>query len=369
MRPSWVEIDLGAVAANTAAFTSLGSQVYAVVKADGYGHGDVPVAETAMGAGASGVAVALVEEGVRLREATIAAPILLLSEPPSADVDEVLRWGITPTVYRSETLSALEHGWEAAPAGPPPVVHVKLDTGMHRVGADEETAFRLVERLTRGPLRLGGVWTHFAVAESDPEFTALQIERFSRFCRRLGEAGLPVPLRHLANTAGTILYPGARADLVRIGLGLYGLHPSAATVGEIDLVPAMRVVSHVSFLRHHPAGTRPSYGRRRALGAAGTVATVPIGYADGVPRRLAEAGGVVLIGGRRRSFAGTVTMDQIVVEVGDDPIEIGDEVVLIGRQGEEEVTAEEWADRAGTITYEIVCGFGPRLPRRYGERR
>lgn len=365
MRPSWVEVDLGAVAANTAAFVALGAAVYAVVKADGYGHGDVPVAEAALGAGADGLAVALVEEGVRLREGGIDAPVLLLSEPPPSDLPEALAWGLTPTVYRHPTLDVLERAWTAE--GPPPAVHVKLDTGMHRVGADEETAHELVARLAGGPLRLGGVWSHLASADSDPELTARQHARLDGFCRRLAGAGLPVGRRHLANTAGALLHPDTRGDAVRIGLGLYGLHPCSATRDVVTLRPALRLVSRVSFVRRYPAGTRLSYGHVRPLPAEATVATVPVGYADGVPRRLGETGGEVLVGGRRRPLAGTVTMDHVLVEVGDDPVGVGDEVVLIGRQGSEEITVDEWAARVGTISYEIVCGLGPRLPRRYGE--
>ncbi|HSL24652.1 MAG TPA: alanine racemase C-terminal domain-containing protein, partial [Acidimicrobiia bacterium] len=167
-----------------------------------------------------------------------------------------------------------------------------------------------------------------------------------------------------ANTAGGVLYPNARRHLVRAGIGIYGIHPSPATRPAIDLVPAMRIVSRVAYLQRLPAGSRPSYGRRHPLSAESTVATVPIGYADGVPRGL-SASGRVLIGGKSHPLAGTVTMDQIVVDVGDDPVQVGDEVVLIGRQGAGEITADDWAEQLGTIAYEIVCQIGPRLPRRY----
>lgn len=365
MRPSWVEIDLDAVAANVAAFGALGTAaVWAVVKADGYGHGDVPVAEAALAAGAGGLCVALVEEGVRLREAGIEAPVLLLSEPPASDLAEVLHWRITPTVYTTRTLARLE----ALAAEPPVGVHVKVDTGMHRVGADPDSAHEIVARLASVPGRLGGVWTHFAVADSDPEFTAGQIDAFNVFCRPLAAAGIDLGVRHLANTAGAILHPEGRADLVRIGLGMYGLHPSLRTAGLLDLRPALRLVSHVSHVRRYPARTRLSYGRRRPLATESTVVTIPVGYADGVPRRLGEAGGEVLIGGRRHPLAGTVTMDQIVVDVGDCAVDVDDEVVLLGRQGSAEIPVDEWAGKVGTISYEIVCGLGRRLPRRYREQ-
>lgn len=357
MRPTRAEIDLGAVRHNVGELirTVAPAQVCAVVKADGYGHGDVPVAEAAVEAGAGLVAVALVEEGVRLREAGFEAPILVLSEPVTTDAAEIVRWGLTPCAYRTEFIRAL-----ASVATEPLDVHIKIDTGMHRVGAPPGALRGLVDAVvTSSQLRLGGVWTHFAVADEDPEFTNHQIEIFNE-----AVAPLEVPV-HLANTAGAILNPAARGDLVRIGLGTYGLHPCPETRPLVDLRPVMRVVSKVVHLQRLPAGTRPSYGRIRPLPADATVATVPVGYADGVPRRLSSTGAEVLIGGKRRPLAGTVTMDQLVVDVGDDPVAIGDEVVLIGRQGDAEITADEWAERVDTISYEIVCDIGPRVPRQY----
>jgi alanine racemase len=171
---------------------------------------------------------------------------------------------------------------------------------------------------------------------------------------------------HMANTAGAVLFPESRRSLCRIGLGTYGLHPCEQTRGVVELSPAMRIVSHVSHVQRLEAGARPSYGRIKALPDDAVVATVPIGYADGYPRSL-STDGEVLIGGERRRLAGTVTMDQIVVDVGDGDVGVGDEVVLMGRQGEEEVTADEWAAIIGTISYEVVCGIGPRVPRRYVE--
>jgi alanine racemase len=181
----------------------------------------------------------------------------------------------------------------------------------------------------------------------------------------LSERGVAVPMQHLANTAGAILHPEARRDMVRVGLGIYGLYPSEQCRPHLDLTASMRVVSHVSMTRRLPAGARPSYGRRRALGQASTVATVPIGYADGVPRLLSQRGGTVLIGGAARPFAGTITMDQILIDMGDDPVRVGDEVVLIGGQGSGVIGADDWAERTETISYEIVTRMGTRLPRRY----
>jgi alanine racemase len=359
-----VEIDLDAVAANVAVLRAavVPARFCAVVKADGYGHGDVPVAEAALAAGADWLAVALVEEGVRLREAGIGAPILVLSEPANGDAAAIVTWRLRPAVYTRPFIEAL-----AAAAGPSPLpVHVKVNTGMHRVGAEPAEAMELLRLVSADPaLHVEGIWTHFAVAEEDPDFTKSQIAALERFEEAAASEGIRADLVHAANTAGALRYPEARRDLVRVGLGIYGLRPTPTTAPLVPLRPAMRVVSRVSYIRRLPAGERPSYGRRRALGRDATVATVPIGYADGVPRRLAQLGAEVLIRGRRYPHAGTVTMDQIVVDVGDDPVAVGDEVVLLGPQDEDAVTADEWAYLLDTINYEIVCNFGPRLPRRY----
>lgn len=359
MRPSWAEIDLRAVAHNVDAFRShLGSTALcAVVKADAYGHGDVPVAETALEHGATWLAVALLEEGIRLREADITAPILLLSEPPVSDARAVAEWNLTPTVYRPAFLEALaEHRL--------PSIHLKLDTGMHRAGADLRTVTALAHQAKALGLGVGGLWTHFAVSESDPDFTDLQVALLNHAVEHLRDVLSDDAMIHHSNTGGAILR--GDGDMARVGLGIYGLYPSDSCRNVIELRPAMRIVSHVSHVRRQAEGARPSYGRRRPLTADANVATVPIGYADGVPRLLSESG-VVLIGGVRRPLAGTVTMDQLVVDCGDDRVEVGDEVVLIGRQGDEAITADEWAAITGTINYEIVCGIGPRLPRRFIE--
>ena len=210
-----------------------------------------------------------------------------------------------------------------------------------------------------------GVWTHFPVADTDEAFTKGQISRFEEFLDSLSQRGIRPDLVHAANTPGTLTFPSAHFDMVRTGLGIYGLRPTPEAAPEVELLPAMRVVSRVVLMRKYPAGTRLSYGLSRPLPADSWVATVPVGYADGIWRPFAELGGEVLISGQRRPLAGTVTMDQIVVDCGPEPVSAGAEVVLIGRQGEEEITADEWAALVGTINYEIVCRIGPRIPRRF----
>jgi alanine racemase len=300
-----------------------------------------------------------VEEAARLREAGIDAPILLLSEPPLADAAEIRRWAITPSVYRPEFVDAL-----TAASGDVIDVQMVVDTGMHRVGVAPDRAVDVARQIdASASLRLAGIWTHFAVAEDDEDFSRLQIERFEAVADQIRQAGIDPGTLHLSNSAG-VLHVRPDATMARIGLGMYGLHPDPGRP-DVTLRPAMRVVSRIGFMQRLPAGARPSYGRRRPLPADATVATVPIGYADGVPRLLSQRGGEVLIRGRRRPFAGTITMDQIVVDCGDDPVDVGDEVVLLGRQGGQEITADEWAERTETISWEIVTRIGERLPRRY----
>ncbi len=366
MRPSWIEIDLDAVEHNVARISAeIGTaDLCAVVKADAYGHGDIPVAEAAIRGGAGWLAVALVEEGVRLREADIDVPILILSEPRHREAGSIVAHGLTPTAYTAGFVEQLAEIAQNASTFPYPV-HLKLDTGMHRVGAPPVEAFEIARMIDKDErLVLQGVFTHFSVADEDPEYTARQNTALVKFVEALGGEGIEPKILHAANTAAAFDLPDTRHDMCRVGLGIYGLRPHPASGVSIDLKPAMRVVSHVTYVRGLPVGARPSYGRMRPLAASGSVATVPIGYADGVSRRLSGTG-AVLINGKRYPFAGTVTMDMVVVDVGRDEVDIGDEVVLIGRQGEETITTQDWADMLDTINYEVVCDFGPRLPRRY----
>jgi alanine racemase len=354
VRPTWAIVDLGAIERNVRAIRAViaPSQVCAVVKADGYGHGDAPVATAALEGGATLLAVALVEEGIRLREAGIDAQVLVLSQPELAASPEFERWALTPTVYTTDFAEALA---DTRFSGG---VHLKLDSGMHRVGASPEQWPALLESVRSSGLEIEGLFTHFAVADEDPEFTERQIEIFDE------TVGDEEALVHMANTPGALLFPEARRDFARIGLGIYGLHPCPETRDVVNLEPAMSVVTQVSHVQRLPAGARPSYGRISPLDEESTVITVPIGYADGLWRNLSLQGRA-LIGGTSVPIAGTVTMDQTVLAVGDADVAVGDEVVLIGRQGDEEIGADEWADILGTISYEVVCSIGPRVPRRY----
>jgi alanine racemase len=368
-RPVWAEIDLEAIRANVRALSALvaPAALCAVVKADGYGHGAVAVSKAAMAAGADCLAVALVEEGVQLRDGGIDTPILVLSEPVPAAAETVVAYRLTPLVYTATGIDAIAKAVRTLGAHEPVGVHLKVDTGMHRVGCAPEVAVDLAAQVAdRAELRLTGVCTHFAVAdEPGNEYNGAQQHLFEGVLADIRARGLPTGIVHACNTAGAIAIPQARYDMVRAGIGIYGLAPSAAMAGAVELTPAMAVKARVSHVQRLPAGARISYGLRYETTQPTWIATVPIGYADGVPRELPHNGGAVLIGGCRRPIAGTVTMDQLMVDAGDRAVEAGDEVVLIGRQGEEQIGADEWAERMHTISYTIVCGVGPRVPRRY----
>ena len=371
MRPVRAEVDLDAIAHNVRllADTASGSLLCAVVKADGYGHGAVPVARTAVESGAEVLGVALVAEGAELRDAGIAGPILVLSQAAPDELEDLVAFDLEATVYTAagvEALAAAARRGRRTDANPVRV-HLKVDTGMHRVGAQPTEVVPLAKEILDAPgLALASVWTHCAVAdEPGNAFTDLQLDRLDVTLADLAAAGIEPPLRHAANSGATIDHPRARLDLVRCGIAVYGLPPSPALAGRLPLRPALSLVAAASHVKRVAAGERLSYGLRYRCARDSTIATVPLGYADGVPRRLGATGGEVLVGGRRRPIAGTVTMDQLLVDCGDDPVQPGDEVVLIGTQGDETITADDWAAKLDTIGYEVVCGIGPRVPRRY----
>ena len=371
-RWAWAEIDVDALAHNVRSVASAVSPsgVRAVVKADGYGHGAVTAAHAALGAGAAGLCVALVHEGVELRSAGVDAPILVLTEQPAEQLETLALAGLEATAYRRDHVGALADA--AARAGVVVPVHLKVDSGMQRVGAPPEQLAPLVEAVrATDSLRLAGVFTHLAVADEPAHgATGQQLARFDEALDTLDTLDSPdAPAIHIANSAGALGVPAARRSFVRLGIALYGISPGPDVDHLVaDLRPALSLKAKVSYVKPVAAGTHVSYGWRHRFEHDTTVATVPIGYADGVPRRLGTLpdapGADVLVGGRRCPIVGVVTMDQLVVDLGDTPAEIGDEVVLIGRQGEHEIRAEHWAERLGTIGYEIVCGISARVPRR-----
>jgi alanine racemase len=370
VRPAWAEVDLAAIRHNAAGLASRAApaELCAVVKAGGYGHGAVEVARAALAGGAARLAVALVEEGRELRRSGITAPVLILSEPPADAMPEVVAARLTPTIYTRPGLAAIHAAAAAGTTARRPVpVHVKVDTGMHRVGAAPDEAVALAAAVAADPgLHLEGFWTHLAVSdEVDNPFNQTQFDRYEAALDRLAARGVRPVIRHASNSGGTLWHPRGRYDMVRCGIALYGL-PPAARPPVPELRAAMSLKARISYVKPVAAGERLSYGLRYEVPTDSVVATVPLGYADGVPRRLSARGGQVLIGGRRRPLAGTVTMDQILVDCGPGAaVAAGDEVVLIGRQGDELIGAWEWATATETIAYEVVCGISGRVPRVY----
>ncbi len=364
-RWAWADVDLESVRHNVGVMCAVAApaEVWAVVKADGYGHGAIQVSRAALDGGATGLCVALVQEGVALREAGLACRILVLSEQPDTELFAAVGAGLELTVYSYAQLVAIE-----AAGGVDHPVHLKIDSGMRRVGAAADDALALAAAIAGSTaVRLAGVWTHLAAAdEPDNSFNAVQVESFGDVLTALAVAGHHVPLVHAANSAATMSMPSAHFGMVRAGIAIYGISPGTALDQQAaSLRPALSLRARVSFVKRVRAGDRISYGLRHRFEGDTTVATLPLGYADGVPRRLYANGGAVLIGGHRRPIVGVVTMDQLMVDCGDDSVAIGDEAVLIGTQGGESISVGEWAERLGTIGYEVVCGISPRIDRRY----
>jgi alanine racemase len=371
-RPAWAEISASALVHNVGSLKSVlgATKLCGVVKANGYGHGITVVARTVVQAGVDSLAVATVDEGIELRDAGVTVPILLLAEVPGPTLADALAGPLTATI--GSLRGALDLVEAATKLGGVHPVHVKVDTGMHRMGVEPALVNDVLEVLaSSGHVDVEGIYTHLSVAdgssEDDRDFTRGQIEAFDEVLAALAPNRRPRVV-HLANSAGALGYERARRDLARVGLAMYGYLPQAWLADALDargvtLVPAMTLRAKVVAVRRVAAGERPSYGRRRALQRDSNIVTIPFGYADGFPRRLFGAGAEVLIHGRRFPLAGNVTMDQLLVDVGDEEVTLGEDVVLLGRQGDEQISADEWAKRGETIAWEILCGVGVRVPR------
>lgn len=366
-----VLVDLDAVRHNVGVLCrrAAPAAVMAVVKADGYGHGMVPVARAALDAGASWLGVAFLDEACALRAAGIRAPVLAWLLAPGEAVRAAIDAEIDLGVYAETGLA--EVAAAARAAGRPARIHLKIDTGLGRGGATVDDWPGLVGAAAReqaaGRVRVVGIWSHLAHADApDHPTITRQVAAFEAAVEQAGRVGIHPELRHLANSAATLRRTDAHFDLVRPGVAVYGLSPGPAvgTPAELGLRPAMTLRATVAVTKRVPAGTGVAYGHRYVTDRETTLAIAPLGYADGVPRQASNIG-ELLVGGRRRRIAGTVSMDQIVVDVGDDPVRPGDEAVLFGPGGAGEPTADEWAAAVGTINYEIVTRIGPRVPRRY----
>jgi len=367
VRTTYAEIDLTAIASNVELACRLAgpsAHVMAVVKANAYGHGVVEVARVALATGATWLGVAIPEEAIPLRIADIASRILVLGPIAPDQADLVADHGLDQCVCDQAEAEALNCAGRAR--GRILALHLKVDTGMGRVGLHPREVRSMAERIAALPsVRLVGLMTHFADAEAEvPDFAREQLARFLQVARDLSGAGIPVPLRHAANSAGLLHLPEARLDLVRPGIMLYGYHPRGRRhPAEPALRPALRFRTAISQLKDVPRGASVSYGRTFVAPRDLRVATLPVGYADGWGRLLSNRG-QVLIRGQRVPVIGRVCMDMTMVDVtGLQEVRVGDEVVLIGRQGREELTADEVAEAQGTISYEVLCRIGPRVPR------
>jgi len=366
---NWAEVDLDAIAFNVRQLKRhVGEHtiVAAVVKANAYGHGALPVAQACVRAGALRLCVARVDEGIALRAGGITVPVLTMGYATTAQAMEIVCNRLTPTVTTLELAHALSAA--VAAAGSPPLpVHVKVDTGLGRFGLFPEEALPFVRALTEVPgLVLEGLYTHFACAdETDLTHTHGQLDIYRQVLRQIEEAGIPISIRHTANSAATLVVPDSHFDMVRPGICVYGLRPSPETAMVVHVRPAMAVKSRVARVSTLPAGWGLSYNRTYIPSRPTPVGLVPIGYGDGYRRNLSNQG-QVLLHGQRVPIIGRVCMDQFMIDITGIPdVRLDDEVVVLGRQGDEEISADEIASWLGTNNYEIVAAIQNRVPRVY----
>ncbi|MEF3302682.1 alanine racemase [Paenibacillus sp. GYB003] len=369
-RHTWADIDLAAIAHNARLFkTNMTGRtaLMAVVKANGYGHGAVRTARAALAAGADRLGVAIVDEALQLRDAGIAQPVLVLGYTPPESVRAAVERDVGLTVFTGDVLDAVVHWTERLRKRA--IVHLKIDTGMNRIGvSDPDDALRLARKAASSRLvALEGMFTHFADADGrDPDYTERQFGAFLEIARRLEANGIDVPVKHCCNSAATMRYPHMHLDMVRVGIALYGLYPSEhARLPQYPLRPAFALKSKIAYVKRTAPGQPVGYGCAFVPERESRIATVPIGYADGLSRRLSGRGSA-LVRGARVPYAGNVCMDQTMLDVTDVPgVRAGDEVVLIGRSKDDCVTADDIAALLGTINYEVVCAVGSRVPRVY----
>jgi alanine racemase len=360
-RPAWAEIDLDAIRENVRALRAALSEptrLLAAVKADGYGHGAVETARAALQAGAQYLGVATVDEGVELRRAGVDAPVLILGYTPPDDAGRAVDHDLAVTVFHAEVARALSQA--AARRGRAARVHVKVDTGMGRIGVAPSDAVALAREVSGlAGVTLEGCFTHFATAdEVDLGPDRAQLEMFRTVLGEIERAGIAVGIRHAANSAAVLALPDAHLDLVRVGIALYGIAPAPHLAGRVPLRPAMRLCARVAHTKLVGAGTPIGYGHTYRTARATTIVTIPVGYADGYPRSATQGAQVVIRGGRL-PVAGRISMDQLMVDAGDIPVHVGDDVELWGPA----LAVDEVAKAAGTISYEVLARVGRRVPR------
>lgn len=366
-RPTFAEIDLNAIRHNVRRIYMRvhPAEVMAVVKADAYGHGAIPVAQTALSAGASQLGVALLEEGIELRRAHIAAPILVFGGFFEKQIDSFIAHNLQFTLYDVRLAEIVSRRAQAL--GRKAQAHVKIDTGMGRVGLLPHEATEAILAMAKLPnLELVGIYTHFASSDSrDKSYANQQLEPFQSLVQQLTNDDLRFKYLHTANSGAILDLPQSYFTLVRPGVMMYGYYPSAGTSESIPLEPAMSLRTRILLVKRVPGGTFISYGQTFKTRRATTIATLPIGYADGISRRLSN-NFEVLVRGRRCPLVGRVCMDQIMIDLGDmQDVQIGEEVVLLGKQGDEEISIYEWCRRLESIPYEVTCGISRRVARVY----
>jgi alanine racemase len=364
-RPTRIVVDLDRLALNLHAIRAhVGVPVMGIVKANAYGHGLVPVAMHLQAQGVEQLGVAFVEEGIALRKAGVTAPILVLGGIFGPQIAQFITHDLEITVSSLDKLRQVESAAQAV--GRKAVIHLKIDTGMERIGVHSYSAKPFIEAaLASQWCVLKGIYSHLACAD-DPAspMTLLQLDRFLETCAHIERVGAPMPIRHLANSGGILHFPQTYLDMVRPGILLYGVLPDPASRPTIAVKPALSLVSQVVYFKVVKGGNPVSYGATWAPEQDTRVVTVPIGYGDGYPRALSSRG-QVLIRGHRYPVVGRVCMDQFMVDIGRDSAWNEDEVVLIGQQGDAAITAEALAQTAGTIPYEILTGLNERIPREY----
>lgn len=363
-RPTWAEVKLGNLDYNFAQIKKIiapGVKVMVCVKADAYGHGLIPVAKRLSFCGADYLGVASIDEGIKLRKANINLPILVLGVILKNDIEPLFKYRLAATVCSEELALALSK--RASSLHKSINIHIKIDTGMGRIGVMHKQALKIIKHIQRLKfVNVEGIFTHFACADFDKNFTSYQIDLFGGLIAELDRQAIFIPLIHTANSAGIINYENSHFNMVRPGLSVYGLYPFSAP--RINLKPVLSLKTKVVYVKKVPKGCGISYGHTYVTKKNTTIVTLPIGYGDGYPRNLSNRASV-LIRGKRFKISGRICMDQMMVDVQDTPVKIGDEAILIGGRGKNKITAEELARLCGTIPYEIVCGLGSRIPRVY----
>lgn len=363
-RPTWVEISQEAFASNVRSlkkFIGPSCQILAVLKADAYGHHAASLASLAIKNGASLLGVSSIEEAISLRESGYKDSLLILGGIyPFENFSAVFEYDLIPTVASRESVLFLKKMAEEKKRRYP--FHLKIDTGMGRIGMTVESAKKFIDEFGKDEaVQLAGIYSHFASAGEDVEFTLHQLELFKDLEKYVMKSEIKNVFFHMANSAGTILFPQSHLNLVRPGVALYGIQ-NIPLPRSVELKPVLSWKSKAIFLKRVPAGTPISYGRSFVTKNESEIMTVPVGYADGIPRSTLNKA-MVLVKGERRPILGRVTMDHIMVDVTGLNVSIGEEVVMIGRQGNGFISALDWAQWAGTISYEIVCGISKRVPR------